>query len=272
MQVPLLRQGEGIGALVVSRATAGPFHEKDIALLQSFADQAVIAIENVRLFNETKEALEQQTATAEILRVISGSVTDTQPVFDAIVQSAVRLFNAGRVRLFLVEGDLLRMRARHGPGTFDEDDNNVVSLPLHGSAVGQAVLQCEAIQFPDFEAPGVPAAVVEAQPRIRHPLDQHRAADPGRQGDRRDHRAARPTRGAVRQADGAAQTFADQAVIAIENVRLFNETKGGARAADGDGGDPQGDRQFAFGRAAGVRCDCRQRDAPVWGAFGTSLE
>src|SRR6185436_12204183 len=87
--VPLLRKGEGIGALAVVRHTTGPFHEKEIALLRSFADQAVIAIENVRLFNETKEALEHQQASADILRIVSQSVSDSQPAFEAIL-TAVR--------------------------------------------------------------------------------------------------------------------------------------------------------------------------------------
>ena len=88
--LPLLRKSECIGVLALAREKAGAFSDKEIALAESFVDQAVIAIENVRLFNETREALERQTATAEILKVISESPTDVQPVFDVIAERAAR--------------------------------------------------------------------------------------------------------------------------------------------------------------------------------------
>src|SRR6185436_17721113 len=115
--VPLLRKGEGIGAIAVAREAPGAYHEKEISLLQSFADQAVIAIENVRLFNETKEALEQQQASSDVLRVISRSMADTKPVFEAIARSCEQLFGGLNVGISVVGGDgLLHLGAYTGPG------------------------------------------------------------------------------------------------------------------------------------------------------------
>ena len=108
--VPVLRDGTPIGLIGVTRRDPGAFTEHQVELLETFANQAVIAIENVRLFNETKEALEHQTATAEVLKVISESPTDVQPVFDAIAERAKTLCGAftGGVRQF--DGKLVHLR------------------------------------------------------------------------------------------------------------------------------------------------------------------
>src|SRR5206468_10938912 len=113
--VPLLREGAPIGVFVLTRHTVRPFGEKQIELATTFADQALIAIENVRLFEEVQErtrelseALEQQTATAKILSVISNSLSDTQPVFDAIVQSGVKLFSGAAISVALPDGDQVK--------------------------------------------------------------------------------------------------------------------------------------------------------------------
>src|SRR5262249_25951868 len=116
--VPLLREGTPIGVIILQRSTVRPFTDKQIELVETFADQAVIAIENVRLFDEVQartpelsESLEQQTAPSEILRVISNSLSDPQPVFDAIVQGARKLFPRAAIMVALPDGDKLKSTA-----------------------------------------------------------------------------------------------------------------------------------------------------------------
>ena len=121
--VPMLREGEAIGAIVVSRREPGAFADREVALLKTFADQAVIAIENVRLFKELDarntdlaESLEQQTATGEILRVISSAQTDIQPVFEAIASNALRLCDATFSTIFRFDGELVHLEALRNVG------------------------------------------------------------------------------------------------------------------------------------------------------------
>ena len=122
LATPLMREDPPIGVIVIRRTEVRPFTDKQIALLKTFADQAVIAIENVRLFKEfqernaeLREALEHQTATAEVLGIISRSPTDVQPVLDAIVESAARVCGIDDVLLRLHEGDAMVARAHFGP-------------------------------------------------------------------------------------------------------------------------------------------------------------
>src|SRR5262249_9407976 len=122
LAVPLLREGKAIGAILIRRMETRPFTDKQIALLQTFADQAVIAIENVRLFTELQarnpprsEALDRQTPTAEILHVISSSPTDVQPVFDTIARNASRLCGGMHAIVTRFDGELLHLAAQHNP-------------------------------------------------------------------------------------------------------------------------------------------------------------
>ena len=224
---PMVWEGKGTGVIFVGRDYAGRFSDKDIALLKTFADQAAIAIQNARLFNDTKEALEQQTATAEILRVISGSVTDTQPVFDAIVQSCQRLFAGKAVALVLPKGDLMESVAFSSDSGDQRGAGVLKPWPLdHGSGAGACVLDSRVVNVPDtaegaqqFVRMNDLAVALGYKSCLFVPLlREGRAigcitilrATVGRFDDREV---------------SLAQTFADQAVIAIENARLFNETK-----------------------------------------------
>ena len=114
MAVPLRQQGEFIGWLGARRIEVRPFTPAQMKLLETFADQAVIAIENVRLFQELKESLEQQTATSEILGVIASSPTEIQPVLDTIAQSAARVCGSDDATIRLIEGDTVSLVAHYG--------------------------------------------------------------------------------------------------------------------------------------------------------------
>ena len=137
LSVPLLREGESIGAIVLRRTEVHPFSDKQIALLQSFADQAVIAIGNVRLFDEVQaktrdltESLEQQTATSEVLEVISASTGELEPVFQKMLENATRVCGANFGVMNLYEIDSFRNAAFHNaPPAFSNFTPNVSATP-----------------------------------------------------------------------------------------------------------------------------------------------
>src|SRR5262249_38282662 len=146
---PLLREKTPIGVLALARRSMRPFTDKQMQLLQTFADQAVIAIENVRLFEEGQartpelsEALEHQTARRGVLKVLGGSPTDAQRVFDAIVKGAARLCEAQNAGICLCDGDVYRFVARHGfSREFEEYAKQHPMSPGRGSAYARAVLE-----------------------------------------------------------------------------------------------------------------------------------
>src|SRR6201995_1034210 len=225
---PLRRGAKAIGALMVYRDRLAPFTEDELALQQSFADQAVIAIENARLFNETKEALERQTATADILKVIASSPSDVQPVFDAIVERAVQLCGARLGRIYRYDGELIRLVGSHGVSSPARDAvQRVFPRPASDDTlVGKVMLSRRPNILPDLDADStVPPlsrdmiTTLGARSQVTMPMlhkDQPIGAitlswvEPHGYND---------------QQIALLQTFADQAVIAIENVRLFNETR-----------------------------------------------
>ena len=223
--VPLTRGDQIVGVLILRRAEPKPFTPEQIALVETFADQASIAIENVRLFNETKEALERQTATSEILRVIAGSPTEVQPVLDAIAESAARVCGASDAHVYRVEDDVLKQWAHFGPiPGLDAGE----SLPLtRGSLIGRSILDRHAIHTHDAADldPNEYPISVQLQRRwgyrtaLSVPLIRHGVGIGGIAIRRVELQPFTPTQIEL------LETFADQAVIAIENVRLFNETK-----------------------------------------------
>src|SRR5215472_7034067 len=159
--VPMLRDGDPIGAIAVARAQVGSFPSSQIALLQTFARQAVIAIENTRLFEaeqqrtrELSESLEQQTATSEVLRVISSSPGDLQSVFEAILENATRICGAKFGALFLSEGDAYRYAALHNaPPAFAEACQRRQVIHVNpGTAMGLATTSKKPAQFADIRA------------------------------------------------------------------------------------------------------------------------
>jgi transcriptional regulator with GAF, ATPase, and Fis domain len=155
--VPLLRDGVPLGVIALLRNAVKPFTQKQIELVATFADQAVIAIENTRLFEEMQartrdltEALEQQTATADVLKVISRSALDVQKVLDALVESAARLCNAYDAVIFQVFGDGLRIVAHHGQIPLAGSVGQITYPHMRGRIPGRAVLDQRAIQVADM--------------------------------------------------------------------------------------------------------------------------
>jgi GAF domain-containing protein len=219
--VPLTRGPEIVGVLILRRGEPKPFTPEQIHLLETFADQASIAIENVRLFNETKEALERQTATSEILRVIAASPTEVQPVLDAIAESAARVCGASDAHVYRVDGQVLKQWAHFGPIPGLAPDE---SLPLsRGSIIGRSILDRQAIHIKDAVDLDPAEYPISSQLQRRWeyrttlsvPLMRH-GVGIGGIAIRRTH--VQPFTSTQIE---LLETFADQAAIAIANVELF---------------------------------------------------
>jgi signal transduction histidine kinase len=235
--VPLLREGQPIGVINLQRNAVRPFTERQIELLTTFADQAVIAIENVRLFDEVQtrtrelsDALERQMATGEILASISGSVTDTKPVFDAIVRNLRRLFGTRLAMVQVLNDGMAHLAAAAHEMEF-ETLNQQFPRPLDGSTgSGRAMLSKQVLQF----APvlGNPDAPPLTQQFSRELGINSIIFAPMMREDKVIGVIGTGRRGAEPFDDkqiALIKAFADQAVIAVENVRLFDEIQDKSR-------------------------------------------
>ena len=234
--VPLLREGVPIGLFVLQRAAVRPFTDKQIELVETFADQAVIAIENVRLFDEVQartrdlsESLQQQTATADVLKVISRSAFDLKTVLDTLVEAAARLCEADQGTIARDRDGVFQRVATYGfSDEFTEYVKTIPVIPERGTATGRALLEGRVVHIPDVQA-DPEYTFVEAQklggfrtilglPMLREGVPIGVLA--------LTRREVRPF--TDKQIE-LVSTFADQAAIAIENVRLFESVEARTR-------------------------------------------
>jgi len=227
--VPMFRGEDIVGVFILYKLEVQPFTDKQIELVTTFADQAVIAIENTRLLSELRESLQQQTATAEVLQVISRSAFDLEPVFEAVAESSVRLCGADRAFIFRFDGELLRMAAAYNsPPEFKEWVAQHPIRPGRHSGSARAALERRTIHIPDVRAdPEYTYGAKDAE-AIRTVLGVPILKGNDLLGVMMIYhlQGVRPF---TDKQIALVETFADQAAIAIENVRLFREIQDKSR-------------------------------------------
>jgi GAF domain-containing protein len=224
ISVPMVKDDVAVGTMTIYRREVRPFTDKEIALVTNFAAQAVIAIENARLLNELRQSLEQQTATADVLEVISRSAFDLQAVFETVAESSVRLCRADRAFIFRFDGELLRMAAAYNAAEeFTEFVRQNPIRPGRHSGSARAALERRTIHIPDVRDDPEYTYGARDVEAIRTVLGV-----PILKGDELlgvmmiYHLEVRPF---TDKQIALVETFADQAAIAIENARLFTEVQ-----------------------------------------------
>ena len=262
-----MREGEPIGVILLARQRVEPFTDRQIELVSTFADQAVIAIENTRLMTEQQEALEQQTATAEVLQVINASPGNLTPVFDAMLEKAMRLCGAAFGVSARLDGGamsravaFLRVCRRFWQRT-DADGDGLAqpdrSCSLRTSAAHRSdVTRWRRLYRAASRSPRAGRSG-GARTVLYVPLLKDEACSALFAIYRQEVRAFSDKQIAL------LENFAAQAVIAMENARLITEQQRGAGTADRDRRGVAGDQRLAGRSGAGVRCDAGKGDAPV---------